>query len=77
MGEEKSYAYDATGNLIEKIDAKNQKTQYIYNDIGGLTETQYFANAEDSTPAKTITWIFSAVHDQTNKLLNIEGFIKY
>ena len=37
MGQETTYRYDGTGNLIEKIDAKNRKTVYNYDDAGRMT----------------------------------------
>ncbi len=61
MGEETNYGYDDAGNLIRKTDAKNQKTEYVYDDAGRMTDTLYFASAEDATPAKTVTFGYDKV----------------
>ena len=58
MGEETAYAYDGAGNLIEKIDAKNQRTAYGYDDAGRLVQIDYYADAADTTPAKTVTFTY-------------------
>ena len=58
MGEETAYAYDGAGNLIEKIDAKNQRTVYGYDDAGRLVQIDYYADAADTAPAKTVTFTY-------------------
>ena len=42
MGQENTYQYDGVGNLIQKFDAENQKTEYAYDDAGRLMEIRYF-----------------------------------
>ena len=58
MGEETAYAYDGAGNLIEKIDAKNQRTAYAYDDAGRLVQIDYYTDAADTAPAKTVTFTY-------------------
>jgi hypothetical protein len=43
---------------VQKIDAKNQKTVYEYDDAGRLTEIRYFATADDTAPVKTVTFTY-------------------
>jgi YD repeat-containing protein len=51
MGEETTYQYDGVGNLVQKIDAKNQKTEYIYDDSGRLTQIKYYDPVDPVNPA--------------------------
>jgi len=60
MGEETTYAYDAAGNLVEKIDAKNQKTEYGYDDAGRLVQIRYYAAGDHIMPVKTLDFNYDA-----------------
>jgi uncharacterized protein RhaS with RHS repeats len=42
MGQQTRYAYDGAGNLIEKIDARDQRSEYIYDDAGRLDRIRYY-----------------------------------
>ena len=66
MGQETNYTYDTLGNLILKIDAKNQKTQYIYNDIGRLTRILYFKTPTDTNPVKSVTFTYNKTGNLTS-----------
>ena len=59
--------YDPNGNLEEKIDAKGQVTQYVYDDASRLDQIQYFASAASLTPAKTVDMAY-------DKLDRITGY---
>ena len=52
MGEETTYQYDGVGNLVEKLDAKNQKTDYEYDDAGRLEEIRYYDPVDLVNPVK-------------------------
>ncbi len=52
------YQYDAAGNLIQKLDAKKQKTEYDYDDADRLNEIRYYAATDHTTPAKTVTFTY-------------------
>ena len=40
-------------NLSQKIDAKNQKMEYVYDDSGRLVEIKYFNPCDHVNPVKT------------------------
>ncbi len=66
MGQETAYQYDGVGNLIEKIDGKNQKTQYDYDNAGRLQAIRYYAHAGDTTAAKTVTFGYDDLGNLTD-----------
>ena len=47
-----------TGNLVQKIDAKNQKTAYEYDDAGRLSRIRYFDATDDVNPSKTVSFSY-------------------
>ena len=49
------------GNLTVKIDAKNQKTEYVYDDAGRRVSTLYYAAGDHTTPVKTVTFTYDNV----------------
>ncbi len=51
--------------MSEKIDAKNQKTAYVYDDAGRLEEIRYFTGAGDTAPIKTVTFSYDKVGNLT------------
>lgn len=55
MGQTHRYRYDANGNLIEKIDARNQKSAFTYDDANRKSKTEYF-EASAGTPHKMATF---------------------
>jgi len=61
MGEETTYQYDGVGNLIQKIDVKNQKTEYTYDDAGRMTEIRYYTADDHTTPVKSVTFTYDRV----------------
>ena len=58
MGQQTVYVYDENGNLAQKTDAKNQVTTYVYNAGNRLTQINYYADAADTTPAKTVYFTY-------------------
>ena len=54
MGQTTAYVYDESGNLAQKTDAKNQLTTYTYDAANRLTQINYYADAADPAPAKTV-----------------------
>jgi YD repeat-containing protein len=46
------------GNLIEKIDAKNQKTEYAYDDSGHLVQIRYLEALDHVNAVKTIDFTY-------------------
>ncbi len=65
MGEETTYQYDGVGNLIQKIDAKNQKTEYQYDDAGRLVEIRYFDPVDPVNPVKVVSFTYDNVGNLT------------
>jgi RHS repeat-associated protein len=61
MSEETTYQYDGAGNLIQKIDAKNQKTEYVYNDAGRLETVMYYSSDDHNNPVKTVNLTYDKV----------------
>ncbi|MCB2147703.1 MAG: hypothetical protein KQI81_14595 [Deltaproteobacteria bacterium] len=52
---------------MEKIDAKNQRTAYIYDDAGRLAEIRYFNPVDHVNPVKTVVFTY-------DKLGNLTGY---
>ena len=61
MTEETTYDYDNAGNLVEKIDAKNQRTEYSYDDAGRLVEIKYFNPGDHVNPVKAVAFTYDKV----------------
>ncbi|MCP4630215.1 MAG: hypothetical protein GY850_42905, partial [bacterium] len=61
MGQETSYEYDGAGNIIQKLDAKNQKIEYVYEDAGRLTYSMYYTATDHNTPEKTVTFTYDNI----------------
>lgn len=59
MTEATTYAYDAAGNLLSKIDAKGQKIEHTHDDAGRLTRTRYYAAGDHATPVKTLSFTYN------------------
>ena len=51
--------------MIGKIDAKNQKTEYDYDDAGRLVEIHYFEAADHVNPVKTVTFSYDLTGNLT------------
>ena len=58
MGQTTAYVYDESGNLAQKTDAKNQLTTYTYDAANRLTQINYYADAADPAPAKTVEFTY-------------------
>ena len=56
---------------MKKIDAKNQKTEYEYDDAGRLTQIRYFAADNHTTPVKTVNFTY----DEMGNLLGYDDGI--
>ena len=63
MGEETIYQHDGAGNLIEKIDSKNQKMVYTYDDARRLTEIKYFDPVDLVNPVKTVSFTYDKIRN--------------
>ena len=59
--ERTEYQYDATGNLKTILSANGEKTEFIYSNAGLLTSANYFNQASDPTPQKTISYSYNTV----------------
>ena len=66
------FHWDNIRNLTQKIEAKNQKTGYVYGDAGRLTEIKYFNPGDHVNPVKTVTFTY----DKVGKLLTVICQIK-
>jgi len=61
MTQDTTYQYDGVGNLVEKIDAKGQKTEYKYDDAGRLEEVRYFDPGDPDNPVKVVNFTYDKV----------------
>jgi YD repeat-containing protein len=50
--------------LTAKIDAKNQKTEYDYDDAGRLLEIRYLEAANHENPIKSVTFSYDAAGEK-------------
>ncbi|MBL0042694.1 MAG: RHS repeat protein [Xanthomonadales bacterium] len=70
MGQTYRYRYDANGNLVEKIDARNQRSVTTYDDANQRSQVEYF-EANSEVAHKTVTFsyddrgLLSGYNDQT------------
>ncbi len=55
LGQTHRYRYDANGNLVEKIDARNQKSVTTYDDANQRSKVEYF-EANSEVASKTVTF---------------------
>ncbi len=58
MGQTTAYVYDENGNLAQKTDARNQLITYTYDAANRLTQINYYADASDADPAKTVKFTY-------------------
>ncbi len=61
MGEVTKYLYDAANNQTARLDAKGQKIAYSYDPLNRLTQVDYYAATDHSTPVKTVRFSYDAV----------------
>jgi len=61
MEEVTQYAYDAAGNQTTLRDAKGQKIRYQYDALNRLTQVDYYAATDHSTPVKTVDFSYDAL----------------
>jgi YD repeat-containing protein len=66
MGQATKYKYDSTGNLVEKDDAKGQKTLYAYDPAKHLTEINYYSSTDYQNPTKTVDFTYDSVGNLTS-----------
>ncbi|MBI2398286.1 MAG: hypothetical protein HYV17_10860 [Xanthomonadales bacterium] len=58
LGQTHRFRYDANGNLVEKIDARNQKSVTTYDDANQRTMVDYF-QANSEVAHKTVTFTYN------------------
>ncbi|WP_166646082.1 RHS repeat domain-containing protein [Halospina denitrificans] len=58
---ERTYAYDADGNLTEEITPEGQKLIYEYDDAAQLIGIELYDNQADSGPVRAITFTYTAL----------------
>ncbi|MDY6974006.1 MAG: RHS repeat domain-containing protein, partial [Thermodesulfobacteriota bacterium] len=61
MTQDTTNQYDGVGNLVEKVDAKGQKTEYGYDDAGRLEEINYYSATDHENPVKTVNVTYDKV----------------
>lgn len=61
MGEVTQYQYDAANNQTARLDAKGQKIAYLYDALDRLTQVDYYAATDHSTPVKTVRFSYDAL----------------
>lgn len=63
-----SYAYDENGNLVQKKDARNVKTNYVYDALNRVTDRSY----QDESPLQRATLPVKYIYD-SNNIANSKG----
>jgi RHS repeat-associated protein len=66
MGQEVNYQYDAAGNLVQRLDSKNQKRGYGYDEAGRLVNTRYYNPADPVNPVKTVLFAYDDLGNLTS-----------
>lgn len=60
------FTYDGAAKVISRLDAKNQKSEYDYDDLGRHTERRYFSAGSFITPKQTINFGYDNADNNTS-----------